>query len=544
VPKRYSGLTSDEEKQKKVKSRHALEIEAPAGQAPSVDGAGGLSITADNHSIQSQISLLGDTRFRAVQRQAIAAQVGQVGGNQYLQNVLGQMIQRKPKHKAKSTVKPKAKHKTKAKAKAKPPEDPSVKLRTGLDSKVTVSAEENNTYAVNLSLEGTEELQLVARYQITAESASLRDLPVYIEDIVTPSQALVRIQYDPDVATVKIIVADKMFGNQRVRVEAISTPAKQLHAAAAPKAKDVGPGYVAEGSENVTSHSSGSDVDKVMSSIVSSEGGFASTEGSDLGIFTWGQGQWTVGANLLQPVMQFIKDKRPDLFTRYWGAAGLDVKDNVFYYNGKKYKGKKKLKNLFRSSKEKNLAWVNIFAQAGQDPQIQRLQREYERGEVQENLSKTIGGKSPDDWLDTRGKAMYYSMWVNLPNIAQSYFKKACKKAGKATTPTDEIKHAISKELEDQFEQSGVTARSGDKHHYIAFWGESGRNLAIEEANNHIADPTLDTQWTTKQWQKQLDSMTKRDSRYQKTKADIDKALAKQDVEPDIPAELKNEFTP
>jgi hypothetical protein len=38
--------------------------------------------------------------------------------------------------------------------------------------------------------------------------------------------------------------------------------------------------------------------------------------------------------------------------------------------------------------------------------------------------------------------------------------------------------------------------------------------------------------------------MTKRDSRYQKTKADIDKALARQDVEPDIPAELKNEFTP
>jgi hypothetical protein len=464
--------------------------------------------------------------------------MGTIGGNQHLQNVLGQMIQRKPKHKTK--VKPKAKHK----AKVKPPEDPSVKLRTGLDSKVTVSAEENNTYAVYLSVAGVEEAQLVARYQITGESASLRDMPVDIEDIVTDSQALVRIQYDPDVATVKIIVADKMFGNQRVRTEAISTPAKQLHAAAAPTAHDVGPGYVAEGSENVTTHSSGSDVDKVMSSIVSSEGGFASTEGSDLGIFTWGQGQWTVGANLLQPVMQFIKDKRADLFNRYWGAAGLDVKDNVFYYNGKKYKGNAKLKKLFRGTKQKNLAWVNLFAQAGQDPQIQRLQREYERGEVQENLNQVIGGKSPDDWLDTRGKAMYYSMWVNLPNIAQSYFKKACKKAGKATTATDEIKHEISKELEDQFEQSGVTARSGDKHHYIAFWGESGRNLAVEEANNHIADPTLDTQWTTKQWQKHLDSMTKRDSRYQKTKADIDKALARQDVEPDIPAELKNEFTP
>ena len=91
------------------------------------------------------------------------------------------------------------------------------------------------------------------------------------------------------------------------------------------------------------------------------------------------------------------------------------------------------------------------------------MQREYERGEVQENLNQVIGGKSPDDWLETRGKAMYYSMWVNLPDIAKSYFKKACKKAGKATTPTDEIKHEISAELEAQFEQSGVTAKSGDK---------------------------------------------------------------------------------
>lgn len=240
--------------------------------------------------------------------------------------------------------------------------------------------------------------------------------------------------------------------------------------------------------------------------------------------------------------MQFIKDRRPDLFDHYWGEAGLDVRGSVFYYQGKPYTGKGKLRKLFRSSKEQNLHWVNVFAQAGQDPQIQRLQREYQRGEVRDQLEKKISGKSPDTWLDTRGKAFYYSMWVNLPGVARSYFKQACQKAGKATVPTDAIKQAISTELEDLFRDSSVTARSGDHHHYIAFWGEAGRNKAIAEADKHIADSSLDKTWTKEKWQKHKTNMEKRESRYKKTKADIDKALSLQDVEPDVPAALSSYF--
>lgn len=417
-----------------------------------------------------------------------------------------------------------------------------VKLRTALDSKVTVAKGEGDRYNIMLNLDAADERLVVASYKILGCGLSWKYLPVYVEDVVTDSVALVRIQFNPNLASVKVLVGDEMHGNQRVRVEAIPTPADELQVASAPKAREAGSGYVAEGQEKVTEHSGGSELDKVLGSVASAEGGFASTEGSDKGIFTWGQGQWTVGANLLQPVMQFIKDQRPDLFDHYWGATGLDVRGSVFYYQGKPYVGKKKLRELFRSSKEQNLLWVNVFAQAGQDPQIQRLQREYQRGEVRDQLEKQIGSKSPDTWLDTRGKAFYYSMWVNLPGVAHTYFKQACQKAGKATAPTDAIKQAISTELEDLFNNSGVTARSDDDRHYIAFWGEAGRNKAIAEADKHIADPSLDKTWTTQQWQKHKTNMEKRESRYKKTKADINKALSRQDVEPDVPDALGSYF--
>jgi hypothetical protein len=410
-----------------------------------------------------------------------------------------------------------------------------VKLRTALDSKVTV-AKKGTAYSIALHLgNGGRSLDIGEYELLQTVGPTLKQLPIYIEDFVTAELAIVKIQYVPAAVKLDLKAVDTELEGQRVQVQATPVAQDQLLARTAPTAKDVGPGYVAEGSEKVTEHSSASEVDKVMSSVASAEGGFASVEGSDLGIFTWGQGQWTVGANLLQPVLQFIKDERQDLFDRYWGTAGLDVRGNVLHYEQKPYQGKAKLTELFRSSKERNLFWVNIFAQAGQDPQIQRLQREYQRGEVKEHLGTSIGGKTPDAWLDTRGKAFYYSMWVNAPAYADSFFKEASGKAGAGKEATDAIRQEISKEFENLFKDSSITARDGTKHHYIAFWGERGRQKAIDECDKYIADPSLDKTWSTDQWTKHKNAMEKRESRYQKTKADIDKALSGQNVESDVP---------
>ena len=77
--------------------------------------------------------------------------------------------------------------------------------------------------------------------------------------------------------------------------------------------------------------------DKIMGSIASAEGGFASVEGNDAGVLTWGQGQWTVTAGELQKVLAFIKDRRRDLFDKYWGSGDLDVDGKDFVHDGKKW---------------------------------------------------------------------------------------------------------------------------------------------------------------------------------------------------------------
>ena len=153
-----------------------------------------------------------------------------------------------------------------------------------------------------------------------------------------------------------------------------------------------------------------------MGSIASAEGGFASVEGNDAGVLTWGQGQWTVTAGELQKVLAFIKDRRRDLFDKYWGSADLDVDGKDFVHDGKKWApAKRTMMQLFRPNVETITAWANRFGQAGMDPQIQRLQREYLRGEVHETLGKNIGGRTPESVLDTRGQAYFYSMDKNLP---------------------------------------------------------------------------------------------------------------------------------
>jgi hypothetical protein len=412
-------------------------------------------------------------------------------------------------------------------------------LQTALDSEIKVS-KSGNAYQIALHLAKSGQTIDIGQYEAIASDPSMRELPIYIEDIVTDDRALVRIKYDA--ARVKFTqhAADDTTSPQQLRIQATAVAAEELKIAAGPKARKAAGGYVAEGTEKVTSHSGGGELDKVMGAVASAEGGFASTEGSDAGIFTWGQGQWTAGANLLQPMLGFIKAQRQDLFDRYFGAVELDVQGTTFYWKGKPYDGKKKLGELFHGSDEQNKRFVDAFSQAGQDPQIQRLQREYQRQETHDKLNETIAGHVPDQWLNTRGKAFYYSMWVNAPAYSSAFFKEAISsKAGTAKEPTPELIDAVSKSLEDQFKDSGVIAMDAKKHNIIAFWGDRGREKAIAEADKHIADPSLDTVWDKARWQKHKEAMQKRESRYEKTKADIDKALKKQTVEPDVPDDAK-----
>jgi hypothetical protein len=404
--------------------------------------------------------------------------------------------------------------------------EPAPKLRTALDSKLVVTPA-GSGYAASLQL-GEDAEVTVATYQPKGDTP-LKRLPVYLEDVVTGQEAVVNIRYDPAAADVQAKFETQDVHGVKVTVRLLPGSADTLTVAGAPAAHQVGSdGANVDGKETVQTHSGASATDKIMGSIASAEGGFASTEGSDAGVLTWGQGQWTVTAGELQKVLAFIKDRRRDLFDRYWGRADLDVQGKDFLHDGKRWgPAKKSMMELFRPNVETITAWANLFGQAGMDPQIQRLQREYLRGEVHEVLAKQVGGHTPESVLDTRGQAYYYSMDKNLPSAARSLFQSAVKEGG-----ADKTK--VSDALGELFRNSSVVAFDNKKHHIIAFWGEGGRKRALDQADAAIAAGG-DATWTVPQWKKQRERMEARQSRYTKTRADIDKAIAHQEIEPDVP---------
>lgn len=418
------------------------------------------------------------------------------------------------------------------------------RLRTALNSKLRVT-KEGDKYVAHLELDSdTECVSLpVLEYQGKASTA-LRDLPIFIEDVVSGGEAVVSARYNADAVDVTPLVRQTEAAGIQVRVDARSADPEELSVKAAPGARKHGKGAIVSGPEKVTKHLGGSEIDTVIASIASAEGGFATVEGTDKGVITWGQGQWTAHSGKLQKVLAFIKERRADLWDRYWGANGLDLTSGSkpqFVYGGKTWPtNTKKMMELFRPSQEQIVFWAQIFAQAGMDAQIQRLQREHMRNEAQALLDKPIGGRAPDDVLDTRGKAFLYSMDKNAPKFAKEFFRAALAKVqlpADAGAITDEHRKKVSAELEAAFKDSAVVAWDKPSHHIIAFWGERGRKRAIELCDEKIAAGG-DSTWTVDQWKRHRKRMEDRQSRYQKTKRDIDAAINRKEIEPDVPADL------
>jgi hypothetical protein len=431
-------------------------------------------------------------------------------------------------------------------------------LRTALNSELRTEAAAGGFSAI-LELDGpTQSIALPIATWAEKASTEFKHLPVYLEDVVSGNRAVVTILYDAEVADVKAAFTTREVDGITVEVRLEAKSAAEMSVPAAEKAKRVHGGVIVGGGESVTAHESASATDKVMGSVASAEGTFATVEGSDKGVFTWGQGQWTVTSGELQRVLAFVKGRRPDLFERYWGPTGLDVgtgSNPDFVVGGRpKASGEATMMALFRPSIERVTYWASVFAAAGNDPQIQRLQREFMRDEVESLLDTKVGGHAPSDALDTRGQAFYYSMDKNLPSVAVTAFTAATASLPAAGAITDAQKAAASGRLEAAFRASSVVAFSKDDHHIIAFWGEGGRTRAVQQADTRIAekealaaaiakakaegtDPPADDHdaWSIDDWKAQKARMQARESRYQKTRADIDTALARRDVEPDVP---------
>ena len=69
----------------------------------------------------------------------------------------------------------------------------------------------------------------------------------------------------------------------------------------------------------------------------------------------------------------------------------------------------------------------------------------------------------------------------------------------------------------------------------LAFWGEQGRQQALALADRHLQEPVPGDTWSAADWTRYRLRMTRRESRYQKTAAEITGALSRGRTEPDIP---------
>lgn len=430
-----------------------------------------------------------------------------------------------------------------------------LRLQTSLDSRVLVRATGTGQYSVLVEADGGTQ-QCVATLEIRSSYPhGARELPFFIEDLVTEDRALVRVRYDARHVELNVPQTDVRSGGRLVQVQRFPSSSEQLQIAQAPQTRQHGRGHLADGGETVARHHDASGVDLAMAGIVGAEGGFASTEGSDAGVFTWGQGQWTVteSESNLQDVLRFIKERRPDLFAHHFESKGLDINGRVFNFDGKNYAfNRGQLNELFQSQPAQNRRLVDMFAQAGTDPQIQRLQREFLRREVEHTLSTPVrrGGTphAATSWLTPRGLALYYSMYKNLPGPAQSILIASINAAGGGADAdvTQAMRERASQELEQRFQRSDVKApdpQNGNR--WYAFWGEGGRQQAIQQADARLAElqaqfaqatepkarQTLQAQLAN--WKQHRQQVERRESRYQKTIASLGTNNIEEPLPPD-----------
>jgi hypothetical protein len=446
-------------------------------------------------------------------------------------------------------------------------------LRTAQDSRlrlVTGSGLEN--YQVVLDVGGT--LQDIGTVQILVCTMP-NQLPLQIEDFVdtATNRAWVVFTYVPHMARVRVPAPQLIVNGLTVHVETRAVASSELRFAAAQVPRH----DRSSAGETVRGHLGSGEVDTILASVVSAEGGFGTTQTYDRAVLTWGQGQWTAHSGTLQRALRFIIDQRPDLWSRYFGPHQLDVEtgnDPRFVHEGRPVPTRvPDLHRVFRPNAATSRRWVTVFAQFGLDPQVERLQRAYLRGEVKQELLRAHAGNRPDDWLTTRGKALLFSMKVNLPAEAYRIFRDAVATASGGHTgvpvPTA-IQAAASTNLENQFRQSGIRAFQDvrghavatsaavtiPRHHTIAFWGEQGRNRGVADCTTALTQFTggvrtvvvggaqVRDPWTVNQWQQHRTGLQSRQTRYEKSAADITSALTRTDIEPDVPPEILNPPTP
>jgi hypothetical protein len=202
--------------------------------------------------------------------------------------------------------------------------------------------------------------------------------------------------------------------------------------------------------------------DVMLGAVADVEGMYDEVNMYDVGILSWGISQWTLHRESLQEALYFIRTKlgksgKSELWNTLF--PNLDVKLEYgkyrILYKGKSLKTIEELRNTFRGSalrgeykKEIIEYWARIFANAGRNETIIRLQNELGREKIKLLYDMNVAelkskyyksGKTkfgPNykyrviNYLDRSLKTqlLFYGMWVQNPGGIYLYLKRAIDK--------------------------------------------------------------------------------------------------------------------
>jgi peptidoglycan hydrolase-like protein with peptidoglycan-binding domain len=207
--------------------------------------------------------------------------------------------------------------------------------------------------------------------------------------------------------------------------------------------------------------------DLILGATSAVEGSYDAVNMYDRGIISWGITQSTIHAGGLQNLLYFIRQQRPDIFERHFGSVGLGIQllkgTAELFYRGQviPVSQNRQLRTLFRGNPERGKFdrttieyWAKIFSRGGRDPEVQVLQREFARKEIERILNKPhklLQGKSPVNLLGNNyeAQALFYGMLINNPKNAYLHLDRAVKNAGGYGAGTSAIVAAFNSELDN-----------------------------------------------------------------------------------------------
>lgn len=175
--------------------------------------------------------------------------------------------------------------------------------------------------------------------------------------------------------------------------------------------------------------------DIILGATAASEGGYDTVNLYDRGILSWGIMQWTFHRGSLQNALAYIKQRLANMGqSSLWIQLfpSLDIRKkagkNQLFYQGRPIIGENQLRLLLRGytspdkcNRERAERWATIFALAGRNPTIQKLQQEYARKRVEdvfdENLGKILGKWKQVDCRRKKLKGVW--TWI-CPRLTRS----------------------------------------------------------------------------------------------------------------------------